>query len=512
MTCRSGDQFGPITDGAHSFAVRAIDRAKNVDQSPAIYTWSVDTSTPDTTLLSGPVGSTAESTATFTFESPDAGSAATFECSLDGSPFTACVSPTTYTNLPMAVHTFAVRVRDAGGNLDPTPATRTWTIDLTPPETTITRGPSGTVAMASASITFTSNESEVTFACSLDGAAAAPCTSPYNVMGLAQGAHTFSVAATDMAGHTDATPATASWTVDTVSPTLAITGGPGEAETVGPRVVFSFTTTEGNTECRLDEDPTWAACTSPFAFNAAAGAHAFYLRATDAAGNSMAVQRTWNIACGAPDPAGALGLLHLEDNAQTLANATGGASAMLGPTDQPEPADPSFANARFGLGLAFSASEGDIVGWPLMGGATSAFTLGSWVDPAASPANIAASGDGRIALKVAAADSTTTIVTFSATVIDSGGTAHTVTSAKSYPVNSWHQVIASLSEPTLRLWVDGDRSEIGNVSLGTAASLDMITLGGVLQATIDEVLVSQSATTSDDTVLAGYCPVSGVRF
>ena len=52
--CTSGDMFGPIGDGAHSFAVRARDRAGNLDASPAIYAWIVDTSTPDTQMLVGP--------------------------------------------------------------------------------------------------------------------------------------------------------------------------------------------------------------------------------------------------------------------------------------------------------------------------------------------------------------------------------------------------------------------------------------------------------------------------
>ena len=62
----------------------------------------------------------------------------------------------------------------------------------------------------------------MTFACSLDGAGLQPCTSPFNVLGLAQGAHTFAVAAIDAAGHQDPSPATASWTVDTVPPDIAL--------------------------------------------------------------------------------------------------------------------------------------------------------------------------------------------------------------------------------------------------------------------------------------------------
>ena len=83
----------------------------------------------------------------------------------------------------LGTHAFAVRVRDAGANLDPTPATRTWAVDLTAPDTRIDSGPSGMVAVASASFTFSSNE-DATYTCSLDGSNFMPCTSPFIAMNV----------------------------------------------------------------------------------------------------------------------------------------------------------------------------------------------------------------------------------------------------------------------------------------------------------------------------------------
>ncbi|MBA3539337.1 MAG: cell envelope biogenesis protein OmpA, partial [Deltaproteobacteria bacterium] len=263
--CTSGASVGPIADGPHSFAVRARDRAGNVDASPAVHAWSVDTSTPDTQILSGPPTASSMTTASFTFVSPDAGSGATYQCSLDNAAFTVCTSPKSFTGLTEREHTFEVRVRDAVGNLDPSPATRTWTVDLTAPNTTILTGPSGVEAQASASFTFTASEADVTYACSLDSGAYSACTSPANFTALGQGAHTFAVRATDSGGLTDATPATRTWTVDTVAPEVMITSGPANAGTSGPRVTFAFTVSDGAVACSLDSAP-FAACTSPLSY------------------------------------------------------------------------------------------------------------------------------------------------------------------------------------------------------------------------------------------------------
>ncbi len=74
------------------------------------------------------------------------------------------------------------------------------------PDTTITAQPPALGNDATVMFTFTSSINPATFACSLDGAAFAACTSPFSTT-VADGAHTFAVRAT-AGGETDATPAT----------------------------------------------------------------------------------------------------------------------------------------------------------------------------------------------------------------------------------------------------------------------------------------------------------------
>jgi hypothetical protein len=86
---------------------------------------------PETTIDSGPAGTVSSGSASFTFSSSQQNSS--FECSLDSVPFASCTSPKEYTGLADSSHTFEVRAKDAAGNTDPTPSSRTFTVDTTAP-------------------------------------------------------------------------------------------------------------------------------------------------------------------------------------------------------------------------------------------------------------------------------------------------------------------------------------------------------------------------------------------
>lgn len=121
---------GPLADGAHTFKVRAFDSLGNGPGAVTTHRWTVDTVAPDTTLLSGPAAGSSSNTssATFTFSSPDSG--ATFQCRIDAEAFAPCTSPHSRTGLANGDRTLEVRAVDAAGNADPSPASRTWTVNL----------------------------------------------------------------------------------------------------------------------------------------------------------------------------------------------------------------------------------------------------------------------------------------------------------------------------------------------------------------------------------------------
>jgi hypothetical protein len=317
--CSSPQSYSALGAGRHTFEVRAIDAAGNVDASPASRSWTIDLTAPETMIDAGPVGPTSDSTPTYAFSS-EAGAA--FECKLDAEAFAACTSPHTTAALVEGAHTFQVRATDAAGNTDGTPASRTITVDTAAPETTIGEAPPATTSSTSASFRF-SSEAGATFECALDAAVFAACTSPRQYTGLAVGTHQFRVRAKDAAGNTDTSPASYSWTIDTTAPETTIDLGPPPT-TSSTSASFSFSSEAGATfECALDI-AAFAACSSPRQYTSlAAGSHQFRVRAADAAGNTDAspASYTWSIsappACPATTTANALADAWIDENSPT---------------------------------------------------------------------------------------------------------------------------------------------------------------------------------------------------
>ncbi|HET7120150.1 MAG TPA: hypothetical protein VFI17_02725 [Solirubrobacterales bacterium] len=86
-----------------------------------------DTTPPNTKIKSGPSGKTSKEKATFRFTSTEGGS--TFKCKLDRRKWSSCKSPKTYKGLGKGKHTFKVKATDAAGNVDSSPAVRSWRIE-----------------------------------------------------------------------------------------------------------------------------------------------------------------------------------------------------------------------------------------------------------------------------------------------------------------------------------------------------------------------------------------------
>jgi MYXO-CTERM domain-containing protein len=215
VTCTGSYTTPSLAAGEHTLTVRAVDAAGNADDSPATYTWVVNTSLPLTTIATHPTSPTNNPVGTFSFTNTQP--TVTYECKIDDGDLAPCNADYTTPSLPDGSHTLSVHsilgVLDAGGAFETPDVTFTWVIDTLPPDTAIATGPASPSSSAAGSFTFTSTESPVTYQCRLDNGAWATCPPSYTTPGLADGTHTLAVRATDAAGNTDGTPATYTWAI-----------------------------------------------------------------------------------------------------------------------------------------------------------------------------------------------------------------------------------------------------------------------------------------------------------
>ncbi len=272
---------GSLTSNAASVAV-------TINGSPA----------PVTTIDSHPTNPSASATAQFTFHADIANS--TFECQLDGTGFTPCSSPKSYEGLTDGSRTFQVRATSPNGKIG-APASYTWIVDTTPPtpvETFIDQfppDPSG----ADVSFAFSSNKSNATFECSLDGESFGACSTPKSYTNLADGHHTFRVRASDALGNTDPTPAEYSWTVSTgpqPPPDTLIDSAPPSLSAASVVFTFSSDKTGATFECKLDDGP-FQPCSTPTTYgDLSDGSHTFQVRASkDGQTDPTPASYTWTV-------------------------------------------------------------------------------------------------------------------------------------------------------------------------------------------------------------------------
>jgi alpha-tubulin suppressor-like RCC1 family protein len=205
-----------------------LDRAGNVDASPATVTWTVrlPTSKPLVTVSFTPNGQHGW----FTTKPATGSVTASGEVAITNLHCTnATVSNLTGIGTTTASGTLSVSndgstlvtctATDSAGQdgaADGSPNTATVLVDAAAPETTLTGQPILLTTDTAATFTFNGTgtlSGLAGYQCQLDGGAFAACSSPQPYPGLAAGLHTFRVRAVNSAGTVDASPATYTWQV-----------------------------------------------------------------------------------------------------------------------------------------------------------------------------------------------------------------------------------------------------------------------------------------------------------
>lgn len=322
-----------LAGGKHTMEVVATDQVGYSKSSSTVFTLGA----PDTIIDSGPEGPTKSATPTFTYHATEAG---TFQCSIDTGAYVSCPS-TGYTTPVLAngTHTFNVRAVNGAGIVDSSPATRSFTVDTTPPDTSIVFGPQGLIAVDQPEFEFESTELEGGFECHFDQAVFVPCNEGefFPEAALSDGAHSFTVRAVDQAGNVDATPATGTFSVDATRPVTQATGGPS-GPTASASPTFTFSASGGTVTCAVEpegaeaETTPYNPCTTSSSYSVSPaltdGSYTFVVKAADAAGNETSSLRQFRV--------------------DTVAPQTTIVTAPTATTDNPKPA------------FSFSSSEGAV--------------------------------------------------------------------------------------------------------------------------------------------------------
>ena len=219
------------------------------------YGWTIDLTPPHTTITQPyPTGSSGE----FFFVSSKSGSQ--FQCNPDNAGYSSCISPYGFYVLN-GTHVFAVRAIDEAGNVDPNPATYSWTVL---PATELTFYPAAISASSTAMFGFSPIGTDtLSCQCKLDSGSYQPCVSPDTLINLSDGSHTFTVQAIDQNGVVDPSPPSYTWTIKTWS-SIGISGANVQtiiAASTNPTTLYAGTAQNGIYES-TDGGTTWAAVNS----------------------------------------------------------------------------------------------------------------------------------------------------------------------------------------------------------------------------------------------------------
>jgi len=126
--CESPFEPSGLGQGPHTLRVRSVNSMDNFDPTPAVWSFSVDSIAPVTSIDGGPDGRTEIRRPEFRFSANEPN--VTFSCRFDSDDFGPCAeagSEIPGSALSYAPHTFAVRATDPTGNVGPA-ATRSFEV------------------------------------------------------------------------------------------------------------------------------------------------------------------------------------------------------------------------------------------------------------------------------------------------------------------------------------------------------------------------------------------------
>jgi hypothetical protein len=309
----TSETISSLADGEYTVSIRVTDLAGNDATDSVAFT--VDTTPPSVEISAPEDDATVAADVTVEWSADDGSGSGveTVEVRIDeGTWVEVDGSSYEFTDLTVGEHVVDVRATDVAGNEgDPDSVTFTVAaepVDTTPPTLSITSPANGaSLGMSSVTVTWSASDAGSgidTIEVKLDaGAWAAVTGSSREFTELAEGPHTVSVRATDVAGNSVIAGVT--FMVDTVDPSLSITSPEDEWETEDASVTVTWTCTDAGCgidriEVRLDDGSYVSVGTaSQRIFSSLeVGEHTVHVRAYDKAGNMVEDSVAFTVAEG----------------------------------------------------------------------------------------------------------------------------------------------------------------------------------------------------------------------
>jgi hypothetical protein len=307
-------KFNDLVLGSHLLKVRSIDRAGNIDPSPAEYSWSIDTKKPVSTFVETPpnISISQEASIRIEVDKPVQYELYSLDNSiwlksypLESDPDNRTILVELY-NLNSGPHNFRVKACDIYGNIEVPEKYYNWFVntDRTPPDTIITTIIPEYTNKVNWDIDFMSPKLGCTFEVALDVTLSntdirygewVSAKSPYILSDLADGHYVIKVRAIDLFGDIDVTPAQLAWNIDTVPPKLFFVTKP-----TGPNGTFEVVSNKTNCSYHFiyNDSDTENVVYSPIIpySNLPEGVNIVKIYAKDMAGNSGdVISYTWTI-------------------------------------------------------------------------------------------------------------------------------------------------------------------------------------------------------------------------
>ncbi len=301
--CTSPKIYQSLTEGNHTFQLKAIDSAGN-ESVVVEKNWLVDLTNPSIQLTHQPASITNELSATFQFLGSDSGGSGvdSYECQINNGSYVTCSSPLIEV-MTAGQKVIKVKSVDQAGNKSDA-VEYLWTIDTTAPTVSITNQPASLTNATTASLSFlgtdTGGASISGYQCSFNGSSFTTCSSPNSYNSLSAGIQDFSVKAVDSAGNIGQA-VSYQWTVDLTTPMASITSSPNTlTNAITAQFEFSATPPAGGSitgyECLMNSG-AWESCASPNNISGLSeGVQTFQVRSIDNNNNrSQATSYQWTI-------------------------------------------------------------------------------------------------------------------------------------------------------------------------------------------------------------------------